>query len=435
MNRKWSVLGTGFIVLFFGSGTIFTFGLILPEMSEDLGWSRSSITLAFATFMVVSALAMPIVGRIVDRGYDIRLILSAAIILVAIGTGLIWIINDYWQLLLLYGVVFAIGFSASSIPSVNVMVSRWWPQSQGMANSAVIAGMGLGQLVMIAILTSMMLTIGWRNIYGIIGLINLIIILPIVILFARSKSGRQKPDSDISEPSSQREPPDKHLPPAIQIDEVGFKLWATLAKSKYTWLLIGMFGICGFQDFFVATHIVSFARDNGIGNILAGNILALMGLMGLAGVIISGYMTDRFGPAIPTIICFIVRTIIFALILNSQNTPNIVVFAMLYGSTFLITAPLVVVFAQQIFGSKLMGVTSGFTSSVHQVFGGLGAYIGALTFDNFGSYNLTFIICFGLSILAILVSSQLHRAYLTSKAQMKSFYGNSKESSNTSSSR
>ena len=46
---------------------MFAFGLLLVPMSEDLGWSRSSLSLALTTFMVVSALAMPFVGRIVDR--------------------------------------------------------------------------------------------------------------------------------------------------------------------------------------------------------------------------------------------------------------------------------------------------------------------------------------------------------------------------------
>ena len=110
MNKSWAVLGTGFIVLFFNAGILSAFGLILPDMSEDTGWSRSSLSLAVTIFMIVSAVAMPFVGRIADR-FDIRSILIIGTVIVAFGTGLIWFIQDFWQLVILYGVVFAIGLS------------------------------------------------------------------------------------------------------------------------------------------------------------------------------------------------------------------------------------------------------------------------------------------------------------------------------------
>lgn len=415
MNKSWSVLGTGFIVLFINAGILSAFGLILPDMSEDTGWSRSSLSLAVTTCLVVSALAMPIVGRIADR-FDIRLILSIGITIVAFGTGLIWFVQDFWQLVVLYGVVFAIGHAASSIPTISVMVSRWWPKSPGLANSAAIAGMGLGPFVIVAILT-MFLFIGWRNIYAIIGIVNIAIILPIVILFAKSQpsSMKRQSGSDIENPISQK-PIQDTIPIVATGDIKGFKLAASLGKSKHMWLLLLIFGICGFQDFFINTHLVAFAKDNEIGNSLSGFILALMGLMGLPGVIICGYITDRFGPAIPTLICFLIRGVIFTMIIFYQNTGTILVFSLLYGSTFLITAPLVAIYAKQIFGSKLMGLTGGIIIMVHQLLGGLGAVLGARIFDTLGSYNLAFIISLVIAIIAILISLKLHQIYLLSRS-------------------
>ena len=74
------VLATGFVVLFFNSGSRYAFGLMLKPMTDDLGWSRSELSLALAAFMLVSALAMPFAGRLADR-YSIRTVLAAG------GTG------------------------------------------------------------------------------------------------------------------------------------------------------------------------------------------------------------------------------------------------------------------------------------------------------------------------------------------------------------
>jgi len=416
MNKSWAVLGTGFIVLFFNAGILSVFGLILPDMSDDTGWSRSSLSLAVTIFMVVSAVAMPFVGRIADR-FDIRSILIIGTVIVAFGTGLIWFIQDFWQLVILYGVVFAIGHAAASIPTISVMVSRWWPKSPGLANSAAIAGMGLGPFVIVAIIT-LLLFLGWRNIYAIIGIANIAIVLPVVMLFAKSQ-----PDSITSQMSNDLEHSVTQEPivvdtiPIVKTGDVkGFKLAAVLGKSKYMWLLLVIFGICGFQDFFVNTHLVAFAKDNEISNALSGFILALMGLMGLPGVIICGYITDRFGPAIPTLICFLIRTVIFAIIIYYQNTSTIVIFSLFYGSTFLITAPLVAIYAKQVFGSKLMGLTGGIIIMIHQLLGGLGAVFGAVIFDNLGRYDVAFIVSLVTSILAILISLKLHQVYLLSRS-------------------
>ncbi|GIT01960.1 MAG: hypothetical protein CM1200mP27_05850 [Chloroflexota bacterium] len=53
------------------------------------------------------------------------------------------------------------------------------------------------------------------------------------------------------------------------------------------------------QDFFTVTHIVAFARDQGMGPVFAGNLLALMGLMGLLGVLTAGLLADKFGAVLP----------------------------------------------------------------------------------------------------------------------------------------
>lgn len=375
---------------------MFAFGLLLVPMSEDLGWSRSSLSLALTTFMVVSALAMPFIGRIVDR-WDLRLILAGSVTLVAIGTGLMWGVTAHWQVFVLYGIVFALGNAGSSIPTVSVMVTRWWSAARGIANSAAIAGMAVGQLVIIAVLASLLSSIGWRTSYAVLGAANLLIVVPLVLIFARSRPA-EPPVRDFRPDPADAERP---VAPVANLPD--------LARSRHMWLLAGMFAICGFQDFFVSTHVVAFAIDHDVGDLLAGNILALMGLMALAGVMLSGYLSDRFGPALPSVLCFVVRTGIFAFIMTSQTTPSIVAFALLYGSTFLITAPLAVIFAGQIFGRRYLGTVTGIVSMIHQVAGGVGAYVGARFFDHFGSYDRAFAVALGMALAATVLSALLHQ--------------------------
>ena len=375
------ILAIGFVVLFFGSGSRYVFGLVLVPMTEDLNLSRSTLSTALLTYMLVSALAMPFVGRLIDR-HSIKVVLAAGVVLGATAMVLMGAVDSAWQVFVLYGLLYAVGNAATSVAPVSVLMSRWFPNNTGLASSAAITGNGTGQLVIISLLTSFLSDVGWRRAYLILGLVNAAIVVPLVLAFVRSS-----------------QPPQQVRARAGAVILGGSSMRAVLVARDF-WLLTAMYAICGFQDFFVATHIVAFAQDTGVGAVHAGNILAFMGLAGLVGVLLSGVLADKYGAAKPTLLCFILRIAIFGYIPFMQDTVSIAVAALAYGFTFTITAPLTVVFAGNIFGTARLGSVSGLINMVHQVAGGLGALVGALIFDATGSYNGAFILMFALSLLA-----------------------------------
>lgn len=127
-----------------------------------------------------------------------------------------------------------------------------------------------------------------------------------------------------------------------------------------------------------------------------------MGLLGLIGVLTAGVISDSWGAARPTALCFAFRIGIFTYIIFFQSTPSILVFALLYGFTFLITAPLTLVFVANIFGTERLGTLSGLISMVHQFGGGLGAFVGGYIFDHWGSYENAFVLMLAFAILGVL---------------------------------
>ena len=74
---------------------------MLKPMSEDLGWSRGSLTVSVTSFMVISALAMPMYGRLIDR-YSLRLILAISVVIASLGLTLVSFTKEPWQFLVCY---------------------------------------------------------------------------------------------------------------------------------------------------------------------------------------------------------------------------------------------------------------------------------------------------------------------------------------------
>ncbi len=381
------ILATGFLVLFIGGGTRFAIGLTLKPMVDEFGWGRSELGLAVGVYMVVSAAATFGAGRFADRAGP-RSVLGGGALLSGIGIGLMSIISEPWHALVLYGFVFAIGNGAASLVPVGLMVTRAFPHRTGIANAAVMSGMTVGQLLMIAGLAAAMLTVSWQAVYVWLGIANLLL-LP--ILFAAI------PKSSPAQTSSERPSSGVHVGHAV--------------RTKQLWLLLGVYAICGFDDFFVTTHIVAFAQDRGVDAFLAGNLLALMGLTGLIGVIAGGALSDRTGPVWPTALAFAARVAGFGLIVVNQSTLSVAIFALVFGATFLVTAPLTVVFVSESFGRRHLGSLSGLITMVHQICGGLGAYLGAAAFDARGNYDAAFWTMFVASLIALVLTLMLHRPH------------------------
>ncbi len=393
IEYRWVILSTGFTVLFFSGGSRYAFGLMLKPMTEDLGWSRSSLSLAVTTFMVVSALAMPLVGRLLDL-YGTRMVVGLGAVIAAVGIGLMSRVAAPWQLFTVYGLVYATGHAATNIAPMGILVSRWFPHRRGVATSAAVAGNAAGQLVIIALLAAALSTLGWRTSYAVLGAANLVIVVPLVFAAVRPRLREGPQEAEATE--------------ALPVDKgVRSSPLSSVLTSRQMWLLVLVYAICGFQDFFVATHVVAFALDQDLGSLLAGNLLALMGVMGVAGVLLSGVLSDAFGATRPTALCFAVRIGIFALIVWSQSTPVIITFALLYGFTFLITAPLTVIFAQNLFGPSRLGTVTGLINMVHQIAGGLGAYVGATMFDHWGGYNQAFVLMLVIAVVALAGTLQM----------------------------
>ncbi len=367
-------------MLFIGGGARFAVGLTLKPIVDEFGWERSDLGIAVALYQVVSATAMFMAGRLADRTGP-RLVLCGGLLVSGIGIGLMSVIAAPWHALVLYGVVFALGSGAASIIPVGVMVTRAFPARTGIANAVVMSGMSVGQLVVIATLAAVLVAVSWHAVYLWLGVAHLAL-LPLLIVAIPKTTPVQ---TQAARPTG------------------GVGVIAAFRTRRFR-LLLAIYAICGFDDFFVATHVVAFAQDRGVDAFLAGNLLALMGLTGLIGVVAGGAFSDRFGPVWPTALTFAARVAVFALVMVNQSALSVAVFALVFGATFLVTAPLTVVFVSQSFGTRHLGAITGLITMVHQIFGGLGAYLGAAIFDATGSYTSAFAIMLAVTLLALVLT-------------------------------
>ena len=372
-------------MLFIGGGARFAISLTLRPIVDEFDWGRSELGLAVALFQVVSAATMLAAGYLADRTGP-RLVLGGGLFISGIGIGLMSVIAAPWHAVVLYGVLFALGNGAASVIPVGVMVARAFPERTGIANAVVVSGMSVGQLVIVAVLSAVLVAMSWHSVYLWLGVAHLALV-PLVIWAIPKTTSTQSKRARPAHGAGVRE----------------------AARSQQFWLLMAIYAICGFDDFFVATHIVAFAQDRGIDAFLAGNLLALMGFTGLIGVVAAGAMSDRCGPVWPTALSFVARIAVFALLMIDQSAISVAAFALVFGATFLVTAPLTVIFISESFGTRHLGALTGLITMVHHIFGGIGAYVGAAAFDTTKNYDMAFALMLAASVIALLLTLLLRK--------------------------
>ncbi len=175
-------------------------------------------------------------------------------------------------------------------------------------------------------------------------------------------------------------------------------------RTRSFWLFLIVMFICGTGDFFVTTHLIPMVTDSGITPNTAGNMLAWFGLMSLAGILIAGPASDRIGNRIPIALTFVLRFILFLLVLKYKSLASFYVFALFFGLTYLVTAPLTSTLLGRLYGFSHIGLLSGFISTIHHFGGGGWAYVGGFIFDQTGSYQLTFALSAMMALVAAFLS-------------------------------
>ncbi|MGD8522999.1 MAG: MFS transporter, partial [Desulfobacterales bacterium] len=170
----WYVLTGCFFLLFFQSGARHSFGVMFKPMISQLGWDRTSISLAFFLNMTMFALTLTIAGRFYDR-YGPKWVIFISTVFMAVGYVCISRIDSLWEFYLYYGVVVGIGVGGASVPLVAALISKWFEKRRGLVISMAICGNCVGQFALVPLFTVFVIHYDWRASYFIIGLIILVI--------------------------------------------------------------------------------------------------------------------------------------------------------------------------------------------------------------------------------------------------------------------
>src|SRR5215470_8192534 len=262
-----------------------SYAVFLLAFLEEFRWSRAETSLAYSISAFVSGASAPFVGALVDRLGPRRLVLLGGGVL-ALGLLGSAYVHALWQLIVLYGVLMTVGANWLGLVVFVPMLSRRFVSNRGMVISIVQSANGFARAVSAPVAQLLISTIGWRHAYLAQAALMGALVRPLAALFQRD----EKPAPVVS-------PGRSSAPAGETVDRPARPDW-TLAAAMATphfWLLFTVYLCTGLGSFFVSLHQLAFAVDAGFDKLYAASVLGLGALLSVAGVIVTGTLSDYIG--------------------------------------------------------------------------------------------------------------------------------------------
>lgn len=403
----WIMRATSAIMFIAGGIGFYTFSVFMKPLEEEFQWSRADLSNAVGLWALMGAFAAPLVGLSMHR-LGARATMGGAAVITAIAYALMGKLSSFpmlFAVMALLGVGLA---GVTQIPS-QTLISNWFVRFKGKAMGRMMVGIGVGGLVFPPTTAFLIKHFGWRSAFFCLSGIFLVTLLPLILLFIRTKPADLGLLPDGDSPSDA---------PADEATEVPGLSTKEAAGTTAFWLLLILYVLQYLSQSGISLHFVPFAEDMGWPRQVCANFLGAAMGVSIAGRIAFGWLADKrrpqhlmavssgmFAAAVLVLEICIIR-------MGVRSSLVLALFAVLYGSAMGSMAVYPVLVAR-CFGlrhfSKILGII--------MIAFYLGIIIGPVfagkVFVATGSYEtafLTFTAMFiGCGVLCLLIRSPLER--------------------------
>lgn len=374
----WPVVVASFfgVMVSFAALVPYTFSLFLGPLSKAFGWHREAISLAFAITAMTVAACSPGIGHLLDR-YPPRRIILPAIVVFAAGIASLGLLRgQISQFYLSYFVIGIVGNCTAQL-AYSRAVSTWFVARRGLAFAVVLAGSGIGSIVLPLFAQRMIDLYGWRAAYFGLGAVALAG-LPLTAMLVREKPHAMRAENH----------------PAAD----GMRVSEAL-RSRVFWVLMPCILLYALTANGAIAHLSAMLTGDGVSAQSAALALSLMGAAGIVGRLVTGHLLDRyFAPRVSMVLLVMCSGSILLLAHTHSAGMGIFAAAVLgfgLGSEADVTPYLIARYC----GLKNFSMLYGLSWTAYAIGGAIGPVVTGRAFDLAGSYTEGFITLLALPCL------------------------------------
>ena len=397
----WIILLVGFIgvmgALGFGR---FAYTPILPSMKEGLsltytqmGWIGTGNFIGYLTFSLLGGVLATRIGP--------RLVISAALILVAVSLFLTGI-SDSFDFAVAMRTLTGAGSAASNVP-IMAMASAWFATSRrGMATGILVSGSSIALLLLGPLIPFILQSFpesGWRVCWYVLGGITLFIAL-LNYLFLRNRP-EDKNLKPFGEPAG--------LMTSSSTQAFSFSM-KTLCTSRPLWHLAGIFFTFGFSYIIFMQYFSAYlVNEAKVGTDRAGSYLMLLGILSIFCGPFWGTVSDFIGRKYGLALVFLTQGIGYLVFGLMKSDAGYLLATILFGLTAWSVPSIIAAAVGDTVGPRLTPAALGFTILVMGMGQALAPPVGGRIADLTGSFASAFLLAAGVAFIGMMASLLLRK--------------------------
>ncbi len=296
----------------------YAFSVLLVPMQNATGWSAATLTGAYSLALLVSGLAAPLVGRLLDQ-HSPRLLMTAGSTLAALLL-LAWSrVSSLPELYLVFGGL-GVAMALVLYEPAFVVVTKWFRHRRHAALTTLTLIAAWASFVFSPLTQHFVGAYGWRQTVVILALILAVVTVPLHAIVLRS-------------------------PPRLDETKAAQRSTSTSAHGRGFWLIVAAFSLSSFVTVAIAVHVVRLLLGAGMSGTFAAFAAGLLGLSQILGRVLFAVIGRRLSSAATAGVVFALASamLLFLALVHGRSAALIFVvcFGMSNGMATLLRATVV----------------------------------------------------------------------------------------------
>ena len=364
----------------------YSFGLLIGPLEETFGWSRTMISVSLS-FAAASGLIAPFLGRAMDR-FGARPVLVVSLAVFGLSFLLRPLMTALWHWYALSFLQFA-AFSGMTVLPAGRLVASWYPRIRGRITGVVTTGNNVGGLVLPPAVAALLATVAWQGTSLAIGLAALIVAGAALVVVrespaaARASVGLSRTTD--TAPSSPAVP--GRIPSDVLRTASFYRVLAAVTLGSFTYSAL-------------LPHVFAHLVNAGTPRAPALTMLAGLAIAGVCGKLLFGWLSERFGARLITMVNLIGQAGTAALLALVDDPAALAVATASFGLFMGGFGAIYILLVQESFGLDRFGSIMGLVNLGTVIPFGLGPLLAGISFDLSGGYGPAFLIVAGLFVVA-----------------------------------
>jgi len=331
-----------------GPGQSFVFSVFIDSMIEDTGFSRSGISTLYAIGSGVSAVTVALVSRAADRYGPRRILLFAGI-----GLGAACFLMAAAKSIFVFFIAFAAlrALGQGSLPvNGTLLVAQWFIRYRARAVAVMTLGFAASTAVLPPLCRELIVSVGWREAYAVLGAIVLILLLPGTLVLVRNR-----PEDVGLLPDGDEAPKDRLVKAATSSGPDRRKVFTSLTF----WLLALPLATPAFVGTALIFHQTGILAEQGLSASVASGIFIPFAIASAIAVVAGGILIDRFGPRKVFVGAMLLLLLALAWLQFVDSVVSATIYAVMLGASGAITQALSGVTWAYFYGRERLGRIQG----------------------------------------------------------------------------